>query len=441
MNTRRTWIDARKRRYVTFRSGALALAVFVCALPALAGCAVHTGGDALAFLRGGALWTVLGDGSQARELVSGGVASFGWSPDHHQIVFRTVAASNVSGGLAPTQAPADAPGNIDIVSINGGFPLQLSPGDPGLARSDAWWDANGNRLLYRELYLTAPDTPTYIVSQSDQPAGIARKLVLDAASVPAISADGKQVAVIDAAGNVRVGAPGSEGTARASGAALTLPQTGRPAHVLWQPHTDAVLYPVAAGNATTLMLVSSSGKPRAIGTFAGLLDAAFSRDGQRLLVRTTQDFELWPVSGAASATFTWPESDPFALPWWSPDGRMLVVQDASGLQLVSPAARTVRTLLTYGQTATGGTGLDRHGWHPTSASPWSPDGTQVVLVADAGSTWLGKPVPPAKTGTTGLYVASVHGGTMGAATLVDSGADIMPSWSALDPSTTFLAGS
>src|SRR5262245_29557703 len=55
-----------------------------CWLSALAAslvaCSVHTGGDALAFVRSGQLWTIQDDGTNKHQLASGAIVSFAWSP-------------------------------------------------------------------------------------------------------------------------------------------------------------------------------------------------------------------------------------------------------------------------------------------------------------------------------------------------------------------------
>ena len=50
--------------------------------------------------------------------------------------------------------------------------------------------------------MTSPQCRLFVVSQSDQPVGIASKPVLDAASLPVLSSDGHQVAVLDTAGDL-----------------------------------------------------------------------------------------------------------------------------------------------------------------------------------------------------------------------------------------------
>src|SRR5215469_12428069 len=71
------------------RGVVLALLVVGWVLAALAGCALHPGGQEIAFLRAGQLVAINPDGSDPRMLSSGSVVSFAWSPDHHQLVYRS----------------------------------------------------------------------------------------------------------------------------------------------------------------------------------------------------------------------------------------------------------------------------------------------------------------------------------------------------------------
>ena len=90
--------------------------------------------------------------------------------------------------------------------------------------------------------------------------------------------------------------------------------------MLWQPHANVLLYPTVATGKVTLFLQGLGGAVKAVGTVPTLVDMAFSPDGKSLLVRTPQDFQLWPIGGTSQPTWHVPEADPLALPWWSPDG-------------------------------------------------------------------------------------------------------------------------
>jgi hypothetical protein len=421
-------------RLAPVRAALLALCL---AAPLLAGCGFHNGGDALAFIRAGQLWSIQPDGTNALKLVDADVVSLTWSPDHHQLALRLEAppAPNLPPP-ASTLGAREAPSAIAAESINGGLALQLSPASTGLVRGDPWWNPSGNRLIYSERFPGA-QPPVWIVSQADQPAGIARKPLLDDASIPVLSADGNQVAVIDTAGNVRLGKPGATGTVVASGALLTLPGSGRPGRILWQPRASALLYATAGPVGVALVLHPLAGTPRTVASTAVALDYAFSPDGLQLLVRTPQAFELWSLSGDTTPLFTWPESDPLALPWWSPDGRTLLVQDDHGWQLVNPAGRAVKSLLAYRSPPAQPLSADVL-WHPVSASPWSPDGMLVVFVSVTGDTWQGAALPTPKGSAEGLYVAPLSASRIGQPALIDSGDDRAPSWSAVDPSTAYL---
>jgi hypothetical protein len=409
----------------------------------LAGCGIviHSGGDEIAFLRDGSIWGIQPDGSNARPLATGEIVSLGWSPDHHQVLYRVLlGGSDTFAPPTPTSAVPDAAGNIAIIGINGGVPLVLSSNDDSVARGDAWWNPGGNRLLYREEFLTSSSAPTYVVSQSDQPAGIASKLAQSAASLPVLSSDGHQVAVLDTAGDLLLGTPGSIGAVLARGGTLTLPGTGRPAHLLWQPGHNALLYPTASpAGGTRLVLVELGGQMRWSLSVPALLDAAFSPDGSKLLVRTPSQFEVFSIGGS-TALYSWPENDPYAVAWWAPDSNRVLVFDQSSERLVNVHRRALTSL---GTVAPGGLAppSSRHWWHPATSDPWSADGGRIVLVAGTGDTWLGKRFPAPRGSSRGLYVVSLSGdGAAGSPLLIDSGDAAAPAWSYADPSTTFLVG-
>jgi hypothetical protein len=431
------------------RGVVLALLVVGWVLAALAGCALHPGGQEIAFLRAGQLVAINPDGSDPRMLSSGSVVSFAWSPDHHQLVYRSALHPDTAE-LVPvsTVGPSDARGALNVISINGGRSTQITPDAPQLTWSDAWWNRNGNRLVYREAFATNDidaTAPAYIVSQADQPVGIARKTLPDAASIPTLSPDGSQAAAIDGDGTLRIGAPGQPGQAVARGALLTLPGTGRPGRVLWQPGQDALLYTTASGSNssnTAIMLRDAHGATHTITTVPMLLDLAFAPNGGHLLLRAPAGFQLVPLATSATPAWTLPESDPAALAWWSPDGHWLLVQDVAGWRLINVATGSARTLVSYGGAVSSTAVPAQAQWHPAAGSPWSPDGTQFVFVGMSGATWLGKSLPRPNHNGVGLYVASLANGQPASqAMLIGSGADRVPDWSYADPNTTLLVAS
>ena len=54
----------------------------------------HSGGNEIAFIRNGHLWTIDPSGANAFQVVSADtpVIGYSWSPDHHILVFRTLDA-------------------------------------------------------------------------------------------------------------------------------------------------------------------------------------------------------------------------------------------------------------------------------------------------------------------------------------------------------------
>jgi hypothetical protein len=421
----------------------LAVSGTICLLliaVASCGITIHPGSDEITFLRGGSIWVIQPDGSNARMLTSGDIVSVAWSPDHHSVLYRLLSGSAQFPLPTSTSAVPDAAGNIEVIGINGGIPLQLTRGGDGLARSDAWWNPAGNRLMFREEFLASPAVPTYVVSQSDQPAGIASKPLLDASGIPVLSPDGHQVAVVDSQGDVRLGAPGAVGRVVALHAAVTLPVSERPARVLWQPGHNALLYATAnASGGASLDLIGLDGKSRWSLSLGEVLDADFSPDGSRLLVRTPTEFEVFAVE-SSQELYSWPESDVYAIPWWAPDSNRLVVLDQANLSLVNVSKHVEEHL---GARLTSGspdlTALKRQWWHPATNDPWSSDGSQLVFAASRDGIWKGRQLP-APTGESGLYVVSVQGDTLGDPTLIFSGDTTLPTWSYPDPSTAFLTG-
>ncbi|MGZ3677152.1 MAG: hypothetical protein ACXWQR_01105 [Ktedonobacterales bacterium] len=417
----------------------LRLALFVaCVAILLASCGAQSGSDELAFLRGGALWVARADGSHARELIAGNVAGYAWAPNHHEVIVRYAASDTQAPPAGSTRAAPPARGDLAAVSINGGYPLQITPSDSALQRSDAWWDATSNRVVYSERFANTPGIPVYVVSQIDQPAGIARKTLLDAASLPVLSPDGARVAVIDPDGNLRLGAPSANGAVIASGVALQLPETGRPTHLLWQPQHDALLYPVASDSGEVdLTLRNLHGSAHVlVNHIAHLVDAAFSPDGAQLVVHTTESLAVFDSAGAQQ--FSWGESDPLALVWWSPDSKRLLVQDANGLTLVDVTSKLVTPLLVYNSPLPAQSIDPSDSWHPATGSPWSPDGARIVFACESRATWRGKALPTTKGGGVGLYVAALTDAGGDTPALIDSHAVSAPSWSSPDPSSAFL---
>ncbi|MGH2485280.1 MAG: hypothetical protein ACRDHE_04625, partial [Ktedonobacterales bacterium] len=344
-------------------------------------------------------------------------------------------------GRSPTSAlgAPDAPSVISVASINGGAAIQISPDLDALSRGDAWWDPSGHRLLYAEYAGVAGSQPSYIESQADQPAGIARKLVANAATLPVISPDGKQVAVTDAQGNVRLGSAASQDRVVATGALVTLPRGARPARVLWQPRHSALLYASASPGGVSLRLSDlTSGQTTTIGTTALALDYAFSPDGTRLLVQTPDALEVWNVSQPGPPEYMWRETDPYALAWWSPDGSAVLVQDHTGWSLGDARSGDFGLLLAYGSPVSDAPPTNTASWHPAAGSPWSADGAQMVFSSGAGM-WQGQALAPPRSGDYGLYVAAPRD-TTARPRLLDSGPDSAASWSYPDPSTTFLVG-
>lgn len=405
----------------------------------LAGCGVHPGEEQIAYQRADQLWVINPDGSNARQLAPRNILGYSWSPDHHELVFRY--GSSIAQTPGATWAPLETVSELAVVSISGGQPTQITPSARGLARSDAWWDPQGNRLLYRE-YAPGPGiaAPIYIESQNDQPVGIARKVILGAATLPTLSPDGSQVAVIDPTGAVRLGPAAQLGAIIARGALTSLPGTTRPARLLWQPGHNAIVYPTAGPNGATALtrLDLKTHASQTIATVSDLRDMAFSPDGSLLLLATPTGYTVVPAGGG-TARAAIAESDPLAQAYWSPNGRWLLLEDHRGARLIRTSDWSVMGALTYATPLTEPQISELTPWRPAAVSPWSSDSSAFAFVSGHGS-WQGQGLDRLQ-GTTlaSLYVEKVSQRTIqGAPTRIASSDITTPGWSYLDPSTALL---
>ena len=154
------------------------LLLLVLIVPALAACSPgHVGGNEIAFVRDGHIWTIDPDGANAYEIVSQStpVVGYSWSPNHQLLAFRTLDGSFAKTAAARhlvsnpiTQLPGDMPSTLNTVGIDGGFPITIISSDASIAYSNAWWDEDGSRLLYREESVSPPPDPDAVPERPAQ---------------------------------------------------------------------------------------------------------------------------------------------------------------------------------------------------------------------------------------------------------------------------------
>src|SRR6266702_2264426 len=230
---------------------------------ALASCSPgHVGGNEIAFLRDGHLWTIDPDGANAFEVAaeSTPVIGYAWSPNHQIFFFRTLdeSFSKTSAGKHLVSNPitgllGDAPSTLNTVSIDGGMPIPILFSSPDVQYSNAWWNDTGNRLIYREEPTNTTHSPSAVlwwVSQNDQPDGIARKLLPSTFSIPSLPSDSSMAIGSSEQGIFTTTLAGTDLHYVVQGALPGHPLPATLERVLWQPahQQPGILYAIAASS-------------------------------------------------------------------------------------------------------------------------------------------------------------------------------------------------
>jgi len=396
------------------------------------------GGTTIAFLRNRSLWTIQPDGTTILHLTAPTALGFAWSPDHHQLAVRFAATSMFAlphESLLGTSD--DTHSGIGIISIDGGNILPITPIKDNPIRSDIWWNANGNRILYREQAGSSPQQ--WIQSQVDQPGGIARKIISNTSSIPTTSADGSQIASITDAQTLVIGQPAQTvQTLRKD--ALSLLPSGYPARPLWQPQHDAILYASSGADAqsTTLQLTDLQGKSKTVSNVVGLQQYCWSPNGDMLLLRTAQGYTIHSLAGGKD--ISWDDAS-VSIPWWSPNSHYVATQSATALTLVTLSTGSMKVLATLHDPAVSQVAADASLlFHPVAGNIWNTDSSGFALVTTSGTWFNGTNLvtkPMVNAEASGLYIVTLQPITKPPA-LVDWGEHQSLSWSTANPNTQFV---
>lgn len=418
----------------------------------------HLGGNEIAFVRDGHLWTIDPNGANAFEVVSDAapVIGYAWSPDHQIFVFRELDSHyfNTPAGkhlqIDPlTGLPGDLPASLNTISIDGGMAIPIIGSSPTIQHSNAWWNSGGNRLLYREASTATKNlqssSVSWYVSQDDQPNGIARKLLPSSYSIPSFSPDSSM-----AIGNSQ---QGIFSTTLASTNFHLLKSGILPGHplpatlerLLWQPaHAHPLLLyatitpqPFAAHEtapAVQLVLDNGAGEITSIAT-CDCMQFAWSPDGNAILYSTGATYSIYNL--ATHSTFSF-NGEAGGVPYWSPDSRFILLDGLHSLALINVTSRAQQTLLSDGLPAAPASALPGVNalLQPVPNSLWAADSLRFLILTRGRLFWQGQKLASGD----GIYVVTLDtsGKITGQPMIVDTGHDSQPGWSYEDPNTSFL---
>ncbi len=423
----------------------------------------HLGGNEIAFVRDGHLWTVDPDGSNAFEVVGGDVSvtGYAWSPDHHIFAFRlldTTYASTPAGKHLQVNPllgiPGDLPGSLNTVGIDGGTPIPIIPSLSGKLHSNAWWNSGGTRLLYREVPTAqqnlGPISASWWVSQDDQPEGIARKSLPTTFSIPSFTPDSALTIGNSLQGVFTTTLAGADFHLLVQGPLPGHPLPAALERLLWQPaHAQpALLYAIlstpapapAPGAPTapvTLLMRNPNGQLSTVATCA-CTQFAWSPDGNAILYTTGAAYTVYSLATHTSYSFT---AENGSVPYWSPDSRFLLLDGLHTLTLLSLAGHRQQLLLSDGATnVTPPSPPNPLAFlQPAPNNLWASDSRHFLVLARGRMLWQNHALHAPSAGN-GLYAATIDdaGHIQGTPTLVDSGNNSQPGWSYEDPNTSFL---
>ncbi|HLJ34790.1 MAG TPA: hypothetical protein VKU38_14105 [Ktedonobacteraceae bacterium] len=432
-------------------------------LAALAACSPgHTGGNEIAFVRDGQLWTMDPDGANAFAIVGNNppVLGYGWSPTHQILTFRTIDstfATTTAGkhlAINPlTGSVGDVPATLNTVGIDGGVPIPILLSSQDAQYSNAWWNPGGNRLLYREAYYGDhnPNTMQWWIAQDDQPEGIARKSLPNSFSIPSLSSN-NSLAIGNSSAGVFTTTIAGTTIHYLSHTSLTghpLPATLE--RVLWQPDHANPLFLYAIENAspststggkqqlTVQLVISNVNGQKTIITSCHCEQFAWSPDGNSILYSTGSSYTIYNMQKGTSFSIT---GESGSVPYWSPDSHFLLLDGLHSLTLINLASQQQQVLLSDGTppASTNSSSASQLTVNvlvqPVSNSIWSADGRHFLFLTRGRLLWQGKALSAGK----GLYTVSINdnGQPQGSPTKVDTGNDTQAGWTYEDPNTSFL---
>ncbi len=418
----------------------------------------HLGGNEIAFIRDGHLWTIDPDGANALAIVSEStpIIGYAWSPTHQVLAYRsldeTFAKTSAAKSLASnpiTGALDDLPSTVNSLGIDGGSPIPLMFSSPDVLYSNPTWNTTGTRLLFREETNDAtynPKASLWWVSQNDQPGGIAAKVLPGSYSIPSIAPSSQMAIGNSEKGLFTVTLAGTDVRYLINGPLSGHPLPAALERVLWQPahQSPAILYAItsntdqAASNfplSVQLLLRTADNQTKVL-TTCQCTQFAWSPDGKSVLYSTGSSYTIVNVDNLSSFNIS---EENGSVPYWSPDSQFLLLDGPQTLILVHIASQQAQTLLSTTDTsitsspspATMNTRL-----HSVNNSLWATDSRHFLSLTRNRLLWQGSQLHNGK----GLYTVTINdrGQPQGTPTLVDAGNDSQAGWTYEDANISFL---
>lgn len=435
------------------------LLLLILLLATLAACSSgHLGGNEIAFIRDGHLWTIDPNGANALAIVSEStpVIGYAWSPSHQLLAYRsldgTFAKTAVAKNLVSnpiTGASGDLPSTVNSIGIDGGSPIPLMFSSPNVLYSNPTWNATGTRLLFREETKSntySPKASLWWISQNDQPGGIAAKTLPGSYSIPSIASSSQMAIGNSEKGLFTVTLAGTNAQYLINGPLPGHPLPAALERVLWQPahQSPAILYAIASNSNQTagsfvlsvqLLLRTADNQTKVLVT-CQCTQFAWSPDGKSILYSTGSTYTIVNVNNLSSFNISVENG---SIPYWSPDSQFLLLDGLQTLTLVHIASQQSQTLLSTANTSTTSSPPQASmntRLQPVSNSLWASDSRHFLFLTRNRSLWQGSQLQNGK----GLYTVTINdrGQPQGSPTIVDTGNDSQAGWTYEDPNTSFL---